>query len=278
MAAVLIVALTMPAAAQAPDGETLEQSLCRLIQTGARTRGLPVHFFTRLIFAESGFRLRAVSPAGAQGVAQFMPGTAAERGLADPFDPEQAIAHSASFLADLMKRFGNWGLAAAAYNAGPNRVQGFLDGRSLPAETQDYVGKITGRSPESWLEESRRPAIPTEGLADHPPQTCLLVTAQIRRPGGAGTPALAEGPFAPWGVQLAGHFSRSVALASYGRARARLAGILGDVQPMILGSRLRSFGRAVYYRVRAPAPSRQAADRLCERIRAAGGACAVLRN
>jgi soluble lytic murein transglycosylase-like protein len=79
---------------------------------------------------------------GAQGIAQFMPGTAQERGLADPFDPEQAIPAAASLLRDLSQRFGNLGLAAAAYNGGPNRVSAWLAGNgSLPAETQDYVRK-----------------------------------------------------------------------------------------------------------------------------------------
>src|SRR5690606_41926809 len=62
--------------------------------------------------------LNAVSYKGAQGIAQFMPGTAEERGLADPFEPKSAIGHSASLLTDLRREFGNFGLAAAAYNAG----------------------------------------------------------------------------------------------------------------------------------------------------------------
>jgi len=242
------------AEAQAPDGETLEQTLCRLIETGARRHNLPVHFFTRLIWAESSFRIGVVSPAGAQGVAQFMPGTARERGLADPFDPEQAIAASAALLADHVRQFGNLGLAAAAYNGGPTRVANFLDGRGgLPAETQDYVYKITGRTTQDWVEEVRRATPPAGVLQDHPQQACLQVTALLRRPG--GSLATVEGPFAPWGVQLAGHFSKAIALASYGRARQRLSGILGNVQPMIIGSRLRSRGSSTFYRVRAPAPT-----------------------
>ncbi|MBX9991993.1 lytic transglycosylase domain-containing protein [Phreatobacter oligotrophus] len=276
---VAVVFTTRAGAARAEGAtvETLEQAICRLIETGARRHHLPIHFFTRLIWAESRFRIRAVSPAGAQGVAQFMPGTARERGLADPFDPEQAIAASAALLADLRGQFGNLGLAAAAYNAGPTRVQTFLDGRGgLPMETQSYVFQITARTAEDWAEERRRGASPAGEVQDQPPHPCLMVTALLRRPGEilAGV----EGPFAPWGVQLAGNFSRAVALASYQRARGRLAGILGDVQPMVLGSRLRHRGRAVFYRVRVPAPTRAAANTLCDRIRAAGGACIVLRN
>lgn len=257
--------------------ETLEQIICRMIEAGGRRHDIPVHFFTRLIWAESRFRIRAVSPAGAQGVAQFMPGTARERGLADPFDPQEAIAHSASLLADLRRQFGNLGLAAAAYNGGPTRVQNFLDGRGgLPLETQNYVFQITSRTAEDWAEERRRAAAPAGELQDQPPQACLGVTALLRRPG--EILANVDGPFAPWGVQLAGHFSRAVALASYGRARRQLAGILGDIQPMILGSRLRSRGTATFWRVRVPAQSRRAAETLCDRIRSAGGACAVLSN
>src|SRR5216683_2965342 len=125
MSALVALAAT-PAAAQ---GETIDQALCRMIEGAAASHRVPVDFFTRLIWQESSFRPGVISGAGAQGVAQFMPGTAAERGLADPFDPEQAIPKSAELLADLRTRFGNLGLAAAAYNGGPARVEAWLAGK-----------------------------------------------------------------------------------------------------------------------------------------------------
>ena len=70
--------------------ESIETSVCRLIESSARTQSLPVAFLTRLIWQESSFRPNTISPAGAQGIAQFMPKTADERGLANPFDPEEA--------------------------------------------------------------------------------------------------------------------------------------------------------------------------------------------
>jgi len=74
-----------------------------------------------------------------------MPSTAQERGLADPFHPEQAITAAANFFVELSGRFGNLGLAAAAYNGGPSRVALWLDGKgALPAETREYVARITG--------------------------------------------------------------------------------------------------------------------------------------
>src|SRR5689334_20131183 len=96
---------------------------------------------------ESRFDPHAVSRAGAQGVAQFMPGTASWRGLADPFDPGASLTKSAQLLRELVREFGNLGLAAAAYNAGAGRVHQWLAGRrGLPGETRAYVRILTGRS------------------------------------------------------------------------------------------------------------------------------------
>jgi len=122
-----------------------------MIQSAAGAEALPFEFFARLIWQESEFDPQAVSRAGAQGIAQFMPETAQRRGLADPFEPVAALQESAEFLHELHQQFGNWGLAAAAYNAGPRRVQDWLAKRStLPHETQKYVQIITGRSPQMW--------------------------------------------------------------------------------------------------------------------------------
>src|SRR5437763_8039026 len=99
--AVLAVLVAARPAVAAPAMEPVDQTVCRLIERAAQANGLPVGFFTRIIWRESSFRAGVVSPAGAQGIAQFMPGTAAARGLADPFDPEQAIPKSARLLADL---------------------------------------------------------------------------------------------------------------------------------------------------------------------------------
>jgi transglycosylase-like protein with SLT domain len=126
--------------------------ICQLIQSAAETESLPFEFFARLIWQESRFNPQAVSPAGAQGIAQFMPKTANGRGLADPFEPASALQESAEFLRELRQRFGNVGLAAAAYNAGPKRVQDWLAKRaSLPRETQNYVQIITGHSAQHWV-------------------------------------------------------------------------------------------------------------------------------
>ena len=259
-----------------PAGESVEQALCRLIDGAAARQNIPAAFLTRLLWQESSFRPTVVSPAGARGIAQFMPGTARERGLDDPFDPEQAIPASAAFLAELSQQFGNVGLAAAAYNGGPNRVANWLAGHGgLPFETEDYVLRVTGRSAEDWAADAKRPG--PHRPATSPQPSCLVIAREIRiaLPRASGIAAAA---LAPWGVQLSGNFSKSIALASFERARGRYAGILREVQPMIIGTRLRTRGFHAFYRVRVPAQSRGEADALCRKIQAAHGSCAVLRS
>jgi hypothetical protein len=125
--------------------------LCNALLTSAQDNDLPVPFFANLIWQESGLQKDAVSAKGAMGIAQFMPDTAAEHGLGDPFDPLRAISASARLLRELRGQFGNLGLAAAAYNAGARRVSQWLERRGkLPRETLSYVVNVTGRSVEEW--------------------------------------------------------------------------------------------------------------------------------
>lgn len=281
-ALMMLVVVSAPTRAFA-QSETIDQALCRMIEGAAAAHGMPVDFFTRLIWQESSFRPGVSSGAGAQGVAQFMPGTAAERGLANPFDPEQAIPKSAELLADLRNRFGNLGLAAAAYNGGPARVEAWLAGRGwLPGETRNYVSAITGRLADDWADEARG-AKPAEPAQEAPPTRCLILVAAFRR----GTDRrmieayagpIDVSPIAPWGVQLAGNFSKDRALASFARAWARHAAILSDVAPMVIGTRMLSRGTRAFYRVRIPAATRAAAMQICDRLQKAGGACVVLKS
>jgi hypothetical protein len=125
--------------------------LCNTLFTSAQSNDLPVPFFANLLWQESELRDDAVSKKGALGIAQFMPEVAAETGLANPFDPMQAIPASARFLQRLRLQFGNLGFVAAAYNAGAHRVIEWLERRaSLPRETRDYVLRVTGLSVETW--------------------------------------------------------------------------------------------------------------------------------
>jgi len=235
--------------------------------------------FVRLIWKESRFNPNAVSPKGAQGIAQFMPTTAADRGLDDPFEPRQAIVHSASLLADLRNEFGNFGLAAAAYNAGAERVREWLAGVSgLPYETQAYVEFVTGRAAEEWkLPETDLPeALKADG--EEVQQSCKRLAPLVVRAVYETEPLTASGAWRPWGVHLSTAFSKAKALAQFARVKARYPSVLAGREPFVQPERNLSRGRRSLYMVEIGADSRDDAAKLCEQLRAAGGACIVQKN
>ena len=144
-------------------------SLCEAMRDAAIESGIPVGFFARLLWQQSRFRSEEISPAGAQGIAQFMPATAAEMRLDDPFDAYQAIPASAKLICKLHDQFGNLGLAAAAYNAGGGKIEKWLARRAtLPKETRTYVRIITGLGPEEWTVGAKAVSIPMS-LPQHAP-------------------------------------------------------------------------------------------------------------
>ena len=260
------------------------EAMCLMIESAAKASDLPLEFFARVIWQESRFRSDAVGPVTrsggrAQGIAQFMPGTASERGLLDPFNPVQALPKSAEFLAELRDQFGNLGLAAAAYNAGPRRVQEWLAGTGgMPQETRSYVVAITGSTVEDWSKAQKGGRTP-ERIPASSCRDLMALLKQAPNPFVAGLEQrITLGAAKVWGVQLAAGFSRDKALAMYARAMKRLDAVIGDQDPSLLSSVMRSRGTRPFYQVRIGADTRPAADNLCNRIRKAGGACFVLRN
>ncbi|WP_050404829.1 lytic transglycosylase domain-containing protein [Bradyrhizobium embrapense] len=277
-------ATTEKPADDARESDTRE-AMCLMIESAARANDLPLEFFARVIWQESRFQADAVGPVTrsgqrAQGIAQFMPGTANERGLLDPFNPVQALPKSAEFLSELRNQFGNLGLAAAAYNAGPRRIQDWLAGTGyMPQETRNYVSAITGSSVEDWAAAARN----NGKMPERPPaKSCRELMALLKRAPNPFVAGLEQhitlSAAKVWGVQLAAGFSRDKALAMYARAIKRLSSVIGDQDPSLLSSRLRTRGSATFYQVRIGADTRPEADGLCNRIRKAGGACFVLKN
>jgi hypothetical protein len=271
-----------PAANAATDSDT-SQSICLIVESAAVANDLPLEFFARVIWQESRFQAGAVGPRTrsgerAQGIAQFMPHTATERGLLDPFDPVQALPKSAEFLKELRAEFGNLGLAAAAYNAGPQRVRDYLAGRGgMPAETRSYVAAITGMSVDDWVAAGRSAHAPAAGQS-----SCRELVALLKR---APNPFVEEleqrvslVAAAPWGIQLSAGFSRDRALRDYARIAKRHDNLLQGRDASILAMRLLSRGTRTFYQVRVGAPTRTAALELCTNIRRDGGACMVLHN
>ncbi len=248
------------------------ESMCLLIEAAARDNALPPDFFARVIWQESRFESDVVSSQNAQGIAQFTPGTAAERGLLDPFDPVQALPKSAELLRDLRSQFGNLGLAAAAYNGGPQRVRNWLAHvGTLSAETRDYVLAVTGQPVEDWAkgEPTSSPGLDCHALiaSSDPNRFMDSLQSQIKRI--AST---------PWGIELSAGFNRARALAAYSRIAKQYATILAGHDPCLLSGIQRSRGYRTFYQIRVGAETRDGAQSLCATIQRAGGACVVLRN
>ena len=182
----------------APSNPPTADDICRAIEEDAAANGLPVEFFARVIWQESRFDAQAVSPKGAAGIAQFMPATASWHGLADPFNPIEALRHSAAYLRELLDRFGNLGLAAAAYNAGPTPVSAWLTShRPLPGETRNYVALVTGWTADEWASSSPPEKADTtipQGVPCTRLANLILAPRQERKRIGAYVPR--------WGVPL----------------------------------------------------------------------------
>jgi hypothetical protein len=258
----------------APQAPPSVDEICHTLAQAAIENELPEEFFTRLIGQESRFDPAAVSPAGAQGIAQFMPHTAAMRGLANAFEPLQALRESASYLRELRTTFGgNLGLAAAAYNAGPDQVEAWLAGRAgLPFETQAYVRIVTGFSAEAW---TSKPPPKVEASKEPAGTRCTEIAKLVIENAHHRLPLSSSPAWGPWGVQLAGNWSEGGVLAAYERLRRKYGAVLGDRLPLVMYARR---GAGATFVVRVSEKTRAAADGLCGKLRVAGAACIVLLN
>ena len=268
--------------------EPTRESICKVLSEAAEENDLPTPLFKRLIWQESRFRSNVVSPVGAKGIAQFMPGTAAERGLQNPFDPFQALPASAAFLRDLVEQFGNFGLAAAAYNGGPGRVSRWLAGKGvLPRETRDYVIQITGRPAEHWAEGSVRAqphpeAVDVKDCEVRPLQAAI---AEARKSERAATARPEPQPVnivqrvaATWIALLTGNWSQQRAYTVYASLQKKYPKVLGQRSPTVRVAKASGKRSAPKTLVRLMAESRAEAEQLCSRLREAGGSCTVQRD
>ena len=258
-----------PLASQPPTPD----DICRAIEQSAAENALPVEFFARVIWQESRFNALAVSNKGAEGIAQFMHG-----GLARPCQSvrsdRSAAPHAASYLHDLMTQFGNLGLAAAGYNAGPGRVSAWLAGkRGLPAETRNYVAVITGWTADEWASPS-----PPQNAETTIPQgvPCTRLANLILAPKDKAQQIAADVP--RWGAQLTSNWSESRAWETYRMLQRQYATLIGDREPIVLNGRLPGMGAATRTIIRIGDDNRAPLDTLCNKLIAAGGACVVLRK
>ena len=249
--------------------------ICELIERKAGQNRLDPNFLARLLWKESRFEPGAISPVGAQGIAQFMPGTAELYDLRDPFNPAQAIHKSAWYLRHLTDMFGNIGLAAVAYNGGENRAARFVAGQGgLPYETLDYVEAITGHGALLWRDNP--PAEADLKLALNPDMEFRPACEKL-----AGDRTLREFTtqprIFPWGVIVASHPSQSGAAQQVARLNRSLRPILGDKRVGYVRKRLSGQPRAVYT-AQVGYDSKSEANQFCLQLKRLGGRCIVLKN
>lgn len=254
---------------------TYNRDLCAALLHISNANELPPGFFARLIWKESLFRHDAVSPKGAEGIAQFMPSTARMRGLKNSFDVLQALEASAAYLRVLRDRYGNLGFAAAAYNAGERGLEYFLRTGAIPFETRAYVLAITSHSVEEWRDT---PPASLDLRLDkeksfHDACSALADTRRMTE-----VVADEEGTWAPWGAQLSAHFQKSVAERMFRLTISRMPSPLNAEKPLIQRERNRAFGSRARYTARIGRQTRREAEAVCSIIRNKGGACIVFRN
>ena len=203
-----------------------------------------------------------------------MPATADYRGLVDPFDPIESLQNSARYLRDLKQQFGNLGLAAAAYNAGPGRVSAWLASRRpLPEETRNYVAIITGWTADEWASAS-----PPKTSETTIPQgiPCTRLANLILAPKAEAQRIAAYVP--RWGMQLAANWSENVAWATYHRVEKQYAAVLSGREAAVVKTRAYGRGSAIRYAIRISGNDFSGLQKLCNRLIMSGGACVVLPN
>lgn len=254
--------------------------VCQALRDATKPHSLDPDFFTRLIWQESRFDPNALSPAGARGIAQFMPQTARMRGLQNAYDSAKALEHSAHYLAEMANNFGNLGLAAVAYNGGETRAAGFIAKTGgLARETINYVQIITGHKAEDWRDAPPGTLDLRLDKSQSFMESCLtLAKSRILSRPKSLRPRLRPNRVKPWGMQMATGITKEKARASYRRNSRTCLSAIGKRQPDYIKILPRIPGRRTYFVARHSFNTRDSAQQLCNRIRKFQCVCAVFKN
>lgn len=248
---------------------------CQQIQNTSRRYGLDAGFFARLLWQESRFDPNALSHAGAQGIAQFMPQTAKLRNLNDSYNPAQAIERSAQYLGILQRTYGNAGLAAVAYNGGEGRADGFTKaGKGLAGETIKYVQIITGTSAEHWRDDPPKSHDFRLNGAQPFLQACLRMATQRK----LTKLAPPRNRYKPWGAQLGFGKDKKTARANVKRLTRRCARAVKKEKIDYISIKSRVRTQPNYFMGRIGRTTRAEAETLCRKLRAQNCLCRVYRN
>lgn len=246
--------------------------ICDLIASAAGRNALPPAFLARLIWKESRFDTGLVARSGERGIAQFRTGLAFKRGLRDSFDAEQAIPALAEYLAELRDRFGNIGLAAAAWDTGEEKLARWLEkGGFLPIRTEDYLLAVLGELPIVYRRPETQVSVQPLQVGQPFGESCRAI------PQLGDTILLNDAERPAWGAQIAGHFNRETALRQWELLKDRHPALLNGLEPAVFSARSH-LGRTRVYVVQIAAENQAEAMAFCDRMRAEGGACVVTRN
>jgi hypothetical protein len=191
------------------------------------------------------------------------------------FDPN-VVSYKGAFLSDLRSQFGNLGLAAAAYNAGEQRVLNWQNGKgSMPLETQDYVAFVTGKDVEEWKVSTASFPIPAIGKGEKFLDDCTsLASRKIK----LSEPGIASAPRKPWGALIAANFSERTALSMYQRLKLRFPKLIAERQPMITRKKNLSRGTRRIVLVMLGEATAKDAQATCQSLNAVGAPCVVRKN
>ncbi|MCX7564915.1 lytic transglycosylase domain-containing protein [Sulfitobacter sp. F26169L] len=250
---------------------------CNAIEIFSKRHGLDTGFFARLIWQESRFDPNALSHANARGIAQFIPSTARLRGLKNPYNPADALEHSAQYLAEMVRRYGNEGMAAIGYNGGERRAEGFLEGKGLAQETVNYVPIITGLNAEQWRDT---PPKDHDFRLDKNNSFYAACSEMARKrkltPMKRVKPP--PPPIKPWGVQLGFGTSKKSATAKVRSLTARCQGQVAREKLDLIFVKNRVSRKKGYYFARIGRNSRQEAQKLCDSLKRQRCSCLTVQN
>ena len=250
---------------------------CNAIEVFSKRHGLDSGFFARLIWQESRFDPNALSHADARGIAQFIPSTALLRGLKDPYNPADALEHSAQYLAEMVRRYGNEGMAAIGYNGGERRAEGFLEGKGLAPETVNYVPIITGLNAEQWRDAPPKDhdfrLAPDKGF-----YPACSEMARNRRLTPLKRTKPAPPPVKPWGVQLGFGTSQKAARAKIKSQTASCRAQVGREKLDLIYVKNRVSGKKGYFFARIGRNTRDGAQDLCKSLKRQRCSCLVVQN
>lgn len=263
--------------AQCIRSEHFVYDTCNAIEVFSKRHGLNTGFFARLIWQESRFDPNALSHANARGIAQFIPSTARLRGLKDPYNPADALEHSAQYLAEMVKRYGNEGMAAIGYNGGERRASGFLEGKGLAPETVNYVPIITGLTAEQWRDT---PPKDHDFRLDKTKSFYAACSEMARKrkltPIKRVKPA--PPPIKPWGVQLGFGVSKKAARNKISQQTGSCRATVRREKLDLIYVKNRVSGKKGYFFGRIGRNTRQSAQKLCTTLKRQRCRCLVVQN